>query len=79
MREIRSGSAAGGDLREAHRQALEELRRERQALQELRALLLEFCSENAALHRRNLETLQGLREELERARRQLKAMRVARA
>jgi replicative DNA helicase len=64
---------------EACRQAARQAQLEQQALAALNRLLGELAEENLRIHRRNAAILDGMREDLERIKRQLKRLSTARA
>ncbi len=68
-----------GRLLETYRQAVEALKAEREALSALHQSLLQLSQQDLELHRSNTAALGALRKELDRTKRQLKRILLARA
>ncbi|MCK4374118.1 MAG: hypothetical protein KAX19_02280 [Candidatus Brocadiae bacterium] len=79
MREANAPSAGGLErVRDAYRETAEQAHREHEALASLHGLLSQFAEASLALHGRNLATIEAMRKDLDRMRRQLKRLTVAR-
>jgi len=66
-------------VRDAYGQTAERLRAERRALDSLRGMVAALAEESMRLHQRNMASIESMKEDLERVRRQIKRLATARS